>query len=476
MKKKQAASLLFLITLSFMFYGFDCSQFMTTGNLALSQAVDPKTSAADRAKLFAKADSFFTLESKANPKNEMAWFRMGQARFELKRYLSMKEALDKALEISTAHKKEIESLIFQAWAMNVNRGSNLYNESDNADSLKLAAEYLEISTKLMPDSIQGYFNLAVTYIKMGDEQSAEKIFETTYKKFQDAKSVKNYGRIPLNRAIRLQEEFMADNKDAMDEWNKIKSLYVGMNAEDVVYYLGQPSSKKTAAPKAGAKKEKSKGVEEEWVFQKFNLTIDVASDKITKINSKYTPRVDSAKYKSAMMEYERAIKIYTEANTRFNNDTEINDNLTIAYIQSGKSDLAKAFLLHKVEKDPTNKYDRYTLGVFYLKDKKFQEAVKEFEAAVALDSTFIDAVYNIGATYVDWANAELDNNKKKNSDDKSYIEKYKSAVPYLEKFAEVNQDKLSIWDLLGQVYANAGQVDKADKAFKRADEIRSGKN
>ena len=476
MKKKQAAVLLLLASLSLVFFGFDCSQFMTTGNLALSQAVDPKTSAADRMKLFAKADSFFTLETKANPKNEMAWFRMGQARFELKRYIGMKEALDKALEVSNAHKKEIDNLLFQAWAINVNRGSNLYNESDVADSLKLAVEYLETSTKLMPDSIQGYFNLAVTYIKLGDEASAERIFESTYRKFKDIKSAKSLGRLPLNRAIKLQEEFMQDNKDVMEEWNKIKSLYVGMNSSDVQYYLGQPTSKKAAGAKSGGKKDKNKSGDEEWFFQKVNLTVEVSGDKVTKLNSKYVPQVDSSKYKRAMVEYDRAIAVYADANKTFSNDAEITDNLSIAYIQSGKRDLAKAFLMQKVEKDPSNKYDRYTLGVFYLKDKKFQDAINEFEAAVALDGEFFDAVYNIGATYVDWANDDLEANKKKNSDDKSYVEKYKKAVPYLEKYAEKNSDKLSIWDLLGQVYANAGQVDKADKAFKKADEIRSGKN
>ncbi|MBP6671746.1 MAG: hypothetical protein KA247_01290 [Bacteroidetes bacterium] len=476
MKKKQVSVLLLLASLSLVFFGFDCSQFMTTGNLALSQAVDPKTNASDRAKLFAKADSFFTLESKANPKNEMAWFRMGQARYELKRYLEMKEAFDKAVEVSSAHKKEIDNLIFQAWAINVNRGSSLYNESDAADSLKLAVEYLETSTKLMPDSIQGYFNLAVTYIKMGDEPSAEKTFETTYKKFKDIKSVKSLGRLPLNRAIRLQEEFMQDNKDVMEEWTKIKSLYVGMNASDVQYYLGQPTTKKAVSAKAGGKKDKNKAADEEWSYQKFNLSVEVSGEKVTKLNSKYMPQVDSSKYHRAMAEYDRAIAVFADAYKNFNNDAEITDNLSIAYIQSGKRDLAKAFLLQKVEKDPSNKYDRYTLGVFYLKDKKFQDAINEFEAAVALDGEFFDAVYNIGATYVDWANDELEANKKKNSDDKSYVEKYKKAVPYLEKYAEMNSEKLSIWDLLGQVYANAGQVDKADKAFKKADEIRSGKN
>jgi tetratricopeptide (TPR) repeat protein len=123
MKKKQAAALLLLASLSLVFFGFDCSQFMTTGNLALSQAADAKTSPADKMKLFAKADSFFTLETKANPKNEMAWYRMGQARYEMKRYLGMKEALDKALEVSNAHKKEIDGMMFQAWAFYVNRGA-----------------------------------------------------------------------------------------------------------------------------------------------------------------------------------------------------------------------------------------------------------------------------------------------------------------------------------------------------------------
>jgi len=50
------------------------------------------------------------------------------------------------------------------------------------------------------------------------------------------------------------------------------------------------------------------------------------------------------------------------------------------------------------------------------------------------------------------------------------------AIPFLEKVIVDKPNDIQIWELLGQVYANLGEVDKANSAYKKADEIRSGKN
>ena len=59
---------------------------------------------------------------------------------------------------------------------------------------------------------------------------------------------------------------------------------------------------------------------------------------------------------------------------------------------------------------------------------------------------------------------------------KTYQEKYRAAVPYLEKVIADKPNDVQIWELLGQVYANLGELEKANTAYKKADDIRQGKN
>jgi predicted Zn-dependent protease len=56
--------------------------------------------------------------------------------------------------------------------------------------------------------------------------------------------------------------------------------------------------------------------------------------------------------------------------------------------------------------------------------------------------------------------------------EKQYVERYKQAIPYLEKFVEQNPDNLRVWDALVQIYARTGNAIKGEEAMKKADSIR----
>ena len=148
-----------------------------------------------------------------------------------------------------------------------------------------------------------------------------------------------------------------------------------------------------------------------------------------------------------------------------------------AYIGAERNVEARVLLDDRVKKYPDSKYDHYNLGVFLLKDNKYEESVNEFKAVLTIDPEFSSATYNLAATYVNWGVAEQERLKKeKKEDDKSYQEKFKLAIPFLEKVIEAKPNDVQILELLGQVYANLGNVEKANAAYKKADDIRQGKN
>jgi predicted Zn-dependent protease len=148
-----------------------------------------------------------------------------------------------------------------------------------------------------------------------------------------------------------------------------------------------------------------------------------------------------------------------------------------AYIGADLNDEARVLLNDRVKKYPDSKFDRYNLGVFLLKDNKYEESINEFKAVLQIDPAFSSAIYNLAATYVNWGVAIQDRLKNEGKEgDKSYQEKFRLAIPYLEKVVEEKPNDIQIWELLGQVYANLGQADKAKTAYDKADAIRQGIN
>jgi tetratricopeptide (TPR) repeat protein len=245
---------------------------------------------------------------------------------------------------------------------------------------------------------------------------------------------------------------------------------------DVKYFIGDPT--------AVNKETKGKGkaaqvVKEVWTYAKYNLTVTVEGEIVTgvKFSKPFVPTIDSSDHQLSLKEYVKAIEVLKKGNDLFPEDAELSESLMNAYIGAELNDDARILLNDRVKKYPNSKYDRYNLGVFLLKDNKYEASVNEFKAVLEIDPSFGSAVYNLAATYVNWGVAEQERLKKEKKDeDKSYQEKYRAAVPYLEKVSAEKTTDVQIWELLGQVYANLGEVDKANAAYKKADDIRQGKN
>jgi tetratricopeptide (TPR) repeat protein len=162
-------------------------------------------------------------------------------------------------------------------------------------------------------------------------------------------------------------------------------------------------------------------------------------------------------------------------------------NLIDVYERTKNADKALALTQNAVEKDPNNKVFRYAFGVFLLKQDKFPEAIEQFKKATEIDPRYSDAVYNLGVSYLNWgvsmktesdkkADAERLQNKGKDvKEDISYKEKFKEALPFLEKAQEMRTDDLGLLQQLGKLYANLNMVDKSKAAFEKYDRLTKGK-
>ena len=158
------------------------------------------------------------------------------------------------------------------------------------------------------------------------------------------------------------------------------------------------------------------------------------------------------------------------------------------YASLGEDDKALALTRDAVAADPQNRAFRYVYGVFFIKQDKFQEGIEQLikveqvKPDSASDPIYSDAVYNLGVAYLNWgvalkkeasAKAEkaLADKNKNFKEDLSYKDKWKQALPYFEKAAELKKDDVVLWQQLGKLYANLNMREKADAAFKKVDEL-----
>lgn len=176
--------------------------------------------------------------------------------------------------------------------------------------------------------------------------------------------------------------------------------------------------------------------------------------------------VDAAAY------YNKAIAVLEDGVKLYPNDGDMLRTLSGAYIEVGKVDVALSSFKALVERDPENKTYRYNYGVMLLQTEDFPAAEEQFLKALEIDPEYDNAAYNLGVTYVSWGKKlkKLEEQTEEYSDED--IEKFQSALPYIERISRDEPDNAQVWELLGQVYSILGMQDKAVEAFNKADQLR----
>ncbi|VAX29211.1 hypothetical protein MNBD_IGNAVI01-328 [hydrothermal vent metagenome] len=185
----------------------------------------------------------------------------------------------------------------------------------------------------------------------------------------------------------------------------------------------------------------------------------------------YTITKNESEKDEAMKIYETRIALLEEGRKIHSEDTAILAQLSNAYVEANKMDEAMETFKQGVEKDPMNEKYRYNYGVLLLGAYQYANAIEQFKKAIEVKNDYSSAYYNLGVTYLKWG-AELQEKAiEEESDDMSYKEKFKEALPPLEKYLATNPEDAAIWDYVGKIYANLGDTEKSKEAFDKATSI-----
>lgn len=225
MKKLFQLSILFIIAISFSFYGFQCSSTeLTSARLYIQQ------------KNLDKAEDALKKEIAKNPQSEEGYFLMGYVSYEKKKYAEMQENFKKAASLGQKYANEIKGYTVQAWADNLNAGVSYFSQATKADDkekqkeiMNKAIDHFQMAIKLQPDSAESYKNLAYSYLNIGEYEKAIEPMEKYTTKTESADAYKILSDLYLTKAdqsfARYKEsKDVKDSLEAMAEYKKIIAL------------------------------------------------------------------------------------------------------------------------------------------------------------------------------------------------------------------------------------------------------------
>ncbi len=208
-----------------------------------------------------------------------------------------------------------------------------------------------------------------------------------------------------------------------------------------------------------------------------------------------TPTLDEAKAKMEQGDYEGAftdLQAIVEANP---DDVEAQFQLGMAALRSGHADVAQAAFQKVLELDPTRAAAvHHNLGVLYYQQGQIDEAIAQFEEALAEEPDDPDTHYQLGAAYLVQAlpsdpNAPVDTAKVEQAIQEfehslavepekaealvglgnAYLleGKTEEAIAKLEEALKAAPEMPEALFTLGQAYAQAGRIDEAKAMLHR---------
>jgi len=466
MNNKSVFLLIILIAVLLTTQGFQCGSPEFSGaKLRITQ------------KDFKGAIALLETEVQKNPGNEEAWYLLGGLKADQNDYAGMNVAFATALKISDKHAKEIRNYRYSKWGYHINLGVGYLERasSDSAQFFDLSITEFNRAIEIWADTSLTYRYLGIAYNNKGDLDNAQAAFQTAWDKGKDLDALKRVGRIYFVKGNDLELKFEDNNRDKIQIAKNLNEINKGSHKNDVMRAFGAPDNvRKAPPPPKGSKKPADK--KEEWTYNNFNMVLEIDGEKVVnkKFTGTYKSGIDSALFKQALVHYDNAARTLEIAKETDPKDNENLNFLLQAYVKSGKiKEAVKTFRL-AVKNDPGNKTNHYILGILLRTDGDFQGGIEEFKTAYGIDSTYTDALFDLGATLYNWGVDILKAADAKGEENTEYKKKFEEALPYLEKVTEVKKDDPMVWETLGTIYARLGKSDLAMKAFDKADKLRKG--
>jgi len=205
-------------------------------------------------------------------------------------------------------------------------------------------------------------------------------------------------------------------------------------------------------------------------IQYFRKAIDMnygGSDAYYLLKSEYAVINDSV----------NVIKTLEEGFSKYPDTSLILIEIVNFYLTSGDSEKGLAYLELAEKKESNNPSIYFAEGTLYEKSGNKEKALEAYNKAIAIDSQYFNAYFNIGALYYNNA-VELYEAANKMDDLKAYNdakaiadEELKKAIPFMEKAYQINPNERAAVETLQTIYYRLQMLDKYEEMKKKLSEM-----
>ena len=360
-------------------------------------------------KQYDKAKEALKREIEKNPKSDEGYYLLGLLYGDQGEIELMVDAYNKSLEISKNFEKNIKDNNMYHWASNFNKGVSYFNKAS----------------------------------KTNDKDSTQMFFDKSIESFSNA---------------------ILCQPDSIDTYANLAFAYINMGESEKAL---TPISKQIELYKKKFNVTDNSGPLDPVKYSSLLDSYALEGELLTKLGSAAEDKDKKTEF------YDEAITKMKEAKQYFPNDPSILLHLSNSYIATDRLDVAMESFKEGVAKEPENKYYRFNYGSMLLTAEDFENAAIQLKKAVEIDPEYENAIYNLAVTYVKWgATLREEAIKNEKEDDQTYLEKYKLALPYLEKYVKIDPNNGQFWELLFKVYTNLNMKEKAEDAMKKAEELK----
>jgi len=187
---------------------------------------------------------------------------------------------------------------------------------------------------------------------------------------------------------------------------------------------------------------------------------------------------------------EQILNIIAEGKERYPKDYVLNIEEFNYWYSKGNNEKAQLALENAIESNPTNKILHFNIGVTYdnISNKYHDEnkhevafqfmnkAISGYENAIKLDSTYVDAYYNLGALYynqsITYKSVAGDySGDKYESEMKKADDMLKKAIPLLERVLSFSPNDKSTLKVLKSLYFNLDDMENYSRIKKQLESL-----
>jgi tetratricopeptide (TPR) repeat protein len=453
---------------------------------------------------YVRADEMLQKALKEEPTNDEAWYLYIVNLYDLKQFEKIATQIDTAMLYSTSHRGELADLKRNTWIELYNGGLGAYNANpESKEAQQAAIGYLEAARQLAPDQPETYDLLGNIYIEgVHDTAKAVETFS------QELNSVSashqqgiatglmlNMSPSSVERAIggapaRIQMIPVTQSDSAM--------IYVYPSKQAYIYFLrAQKAPRDWQLMGWRFTPVETQGLQPLGVSR--NAYLFVANNSYQS-GVAALARHDTA---AAFADFDKAIPLLVTLQQINPGDEDAARLLPDIYKRTNRTEKAKEEYKKLLAEHPSKEY-YVNYGYMLMNSQDYQGASEAFQKALEFDANYQPALYDLAATYRNWAKA--DQEAKRAPDARAKLEK---STQYFERLHVIDKTSFEViaqlfdsykllkqkdkavtllaemegwkngepanhadyWKLLGQLYAFTDHPKESEAAFKRADQL-----